>query len=97
MANYVVLAKLTTEGAKSLKEGPQRLSKVNEMMNAAGAKFTAAYATLGEYDYVFVVEGPDDLATVFKMSAATAMMGAHSLQTMPAVPVTDFLKWVSEI
>ena len=97
MANYVVLAKLTTEGAKNLKEGPQRLAKVNEMMTAAGAKFTAAYATLGEYDYVFVIEGPDDLSQVFKMTAATVMIGAHSLQTMPAIPLTDFMKLVTEI
>lgn len=97
MANYVVLMKLTTEGAKNLKDGPQRLAKANEILAAAGAKITAAYATLGQYDYVFVLEGPEDFTKVAKCSAAVAMMGAHSIQTMPALPLPDFMKLVAEI
>jgi len=97
MANYIALVKLTAEGAKNLKDGPQRLAQVNEMMASVGAKFTAAYATLGEFDYVLVIEGPEDISKVFKISAAASMMGAHSLQTMPAIPLTDFMKLVTEV
>jgi len=97
MAHYVALLKLTPEGAKSLKDGPQRLAKANELMTAAGAKFTAAYATLGQYDYVFVIEGPEDVSKVFQVSAAAAMMGAHSLQTMPAIPLAEFQKLVADL
>lgn len=32
MANYIVLAKLTAEGAKTLKDGPQRLAKATEVL-----------------------------------------------------------------
>lgn len=97
MANYVVLMKLTPEGAKGLKDAPQRLAKANEVLAKEGAKITAGYATLGQYDYVFVIEGPEDIAKVAKCSAAIAMTGATSIQTMPALPVTDFFKLVAEI
>lgn len=97
MANYVVLMKLTPEGAKSLKDAPQRLAKASEILAAEGARITAGYATLGQYDYVFVMEGPEDFAKVAKCSAAVAMMGATSIQTMPALPVTDFFKVVAEL
>ena len=97
MANYIVLMKLTTEGAKNLKDAPQRMAKASEVLAAEGAKITAGYATLGQYDYVFLVEGPENFTKVAKCSAAVAMMGATSVQTLPALPVTDFYKLVAEI
>jgi len=83
MANYIVLMKITTEGAKNLAK--------------EGAKITAGYATLGQYDYVFVIEGPEDIAKVAKCAAAVAMTGATSVETLPALPVMDFFKLVAEI
>ena len=97
MANYVVLMKITPEGAKNLKDAPKRLAKYNEILAAEGAKITAAYSTLGQYDFVALIEGPEDFAKVAKSSAAISMMGALSTQTMPAMPVTDFFKVVAEI
>ena len=97
MANYIVLAKLTAEGAKGLKDAPQRLAKATEVLAAEGARITAGYATLGQYDYVFVVEGPEDTAKVAKCVAAVGMMGSVSTQTMSAIPIADFFKVVGEI
>ena len=97
MANYVVLMKMTSEGAKNLKDASQRLAKYNEKLAAEGAKIIAAYATLGQYDYVAIIEGPEDIAKVFKSSAAVGMLGAVRSETMPALPVTDFFKVVAEI
>ena len=97
MANYIILMKLTHEGAKNLKDGPQRMAQYNEILAAEGAKIIAAFATLGQYDYIGVIEGPEDFAKIAKCSAAAAMIGAASMQTMPAIPVTDFFKMVAEI
>jgi len=97
MATYIVLMKVTPEGAKALKEGPQRLAKYTQALSAEGAKITAAYATLGRYDYVAVIEGPEDISKVFKSSAAVAMVGALSSETMPALPIQDFFKLVAEV
>ena len=97
MATYVVLMKLTPEGAKNLKEGPQRLAKANEIAAREGAKITAGYATLGRYDMVFLIEGPEDISKTLKSCAAVAMMGAHSIETMPALPIQDFYKLVAEM
>ena len=97
MANYIVLMKLTHEGAKNLKDAPQRMAQYNEILAAEGAKIIAAFATLGQYDYVGLIEGPEDFAKIAKCSAAVALLGAASVQTLPAIPVTDFFKMVAEI
>ncbi len=97
MATYIVLMKITPEGAKSLKEAPQRLAKYTQTITAQGGKISAAYATLGRYDYVAIIEGPEDISKVFKSSAAVAMLGALSSETMPAMPIQDFFKAVAEL
>jgi uncharacterized protein with GYD domain len=76
MATYIVLVKITPEGAKNLKEGPQRFAKYTEAIRAQGGKISAAYATLGRYDYVTIIDCPEDISKVFKSSAAVAMVGA---------------------
>jgi uncharacterized protein with GYD domain len=97
MASYIVLMKLSHEGAKNLKDGPKRMAQYNEILAAEGAKIIAAYATLGQYDYVSIIEGPEDFAKVAKCSAAVGMIGALSTQTLPAIPVTDFFEMVADI
>jgi len=60
MPTYVLLSNLTDEGAKSLKRNPKRLQEVNKEIEKFGAKVTAQYAVLGPYDFVSVVECPDN-------------------------------------
>jgi uncharacterized protein with GYD domain len=66
MATYVMLSNLTDEGAKTLKENPGRLQEVNKEIEKLGAKVTAQYATLGLYDFVNIVEAPDN-ATIARL------------------------------
>ena len=60
MATYVMLSNLTDEGAKTLMQNPARLQEVNKEIEKLGAKVIAQYATLGAYDFVNVVEAPDN-------------------------------------
>jgi uncharacterized protein with GYD domain len=69
MATYVMLSNLTDEGAKTLMQNPARLQEVNKEIEKLGAKVTAQYATLGTYDFVNIVEAPDN-ATIARVSAA---------------------------
>src|SRR2546425_777715 len=74
MPTYVLLSNLTDEGAKALKSNPKRLQEVNKEIEKFGAKVTAQYAVLGPYDFVSIVECPDN-ETIARVSVALASRG----------------------
>ncbi len=62
MALHIVLMKMTDQGIKDVKNAPQRIEAAVKAVEAMGGKMTGFYFTLGEYDYVAVVEGLSDEA-----------------------------------
>jgi uncharacterized protein with GYD domain len=86
-----MLSNLTDDGAKTLKAKPNRLQEVNKEIEKLGAKVTAQYATLGPYDFVSVVEAPDN-ETITRVSVELASRGSVHLLTLPAIPVANFVR-----
>lgn len=66
------------------------IAEARRIFEANGCKLVQAWSTLGAYDLVAVVEGPDD-ATVMKASALIAKAGNFRAATLPAVPMADFI------
>jgi uncharacterized protein with GYD domain len=62
MATQIVLMKLTDQGIKNVKDAPQRVDAAAKAIEAMGGKMTGFYFTLGEYDYMAIVEGLTDEA-----------------------------------
>ena len=62
MATHIVLMKLTDQGIKDIKNAPQRVDAATKAIEAMGGKLTGFFFTLGEYDYVTIVEGLTDEA-----------------------------------
>ena len=91
MPTYIMLSNLTDDGAKTLKENPSRLQEVNKEIEKLGAKVTAQYAVLGPYDFVSVVEAPDNEAIV-RVSVELSSRGSVRLLTLPAIPVANFVR-----
>ena len=91
MPIYILLSTLTDEGAETLKYKPERLKKVNEELKALGAEVKEQYATLGPYDFVNVVEAPDN-ATIARVSIELSSRGSVRILTLPAVPIDDFIE-----
>jgi len=85
MALYVMLTNLTPDGVKTLKSNPNRVGEVNKEVEQIGAKVVAQYATLGQYDFVTIVEAPDE-KTMAKVSVELGSRGTMSSQTMAAMP-----------
>ncbi len=90
MPVYVLLSRLTDEGAKTIKERPERIQEVNKEIEAFGAKVLHQYATLGQYDFVSIVEAPDALA-ILKVSVELASRGTVKIETLTAIPVQEFI------
>jgi uncharacterized protein with GYD domain len=91
MSTYILLSNLTDDGARTLKEKPNRLQEVNKEIEKLGAKVTAQYATLGPYDFVSIVEAPDNEA-IARVSVELSARGSVRLLTLPAIPVANFVR-----
>jgi uncharacterized protein with GYD domain len=91
MATYIMLSTLTDDGRKTLKSNPSRIKEVNKEIEGMGAKVVAQYAVLGPYDFINVVEAPDN-STIAKISVELGSRGTVQFLTMPALPIDDFIK-----
>ena len=90
MAIYVMLSTLTAEGRKTLKEQPQRLKEVNKEVEAMGVKILAQYSLLGPYDFINILEAPDN-NTVAKVATELGSRGTLQTMTMAAMPIDEFI------
>lgn len=93
MATYIMLSTLTDQGRKTVKSNPERIKEVNREVEALGARVVAQYAVLGPYDFVNVVEAPDN-ETIARVSVELGSRGTVQLMTLPAIPIEVFAKKV---
>ena len=91
MAIYVMLTTLTDEGRKTLKGNPQRIKEVNKEVEAMGAKILAQYALLGPYDFVNILEAPDN-KTISKVAIELSARGTLHTMTMAAMTIDELAK-----
>jgi uncharacterized protein with GYD domain len=90
MPTFIMLTHLTSDGVKTLKDNPGRVQEVNKEVEQLGVKVVNQWATLGEYDFVSVVEAPDE-KTMAKLSVEMGSRGTTSNETMTAIPVDEFI------
>ncbi|MCK5427392.1 MAG: GYD domain-containing protein [Thermodesulfovibrionia bacterium] len=91
MSIYIALSTLTDEGRKTIKERPNRIKEVNKEIEAMGIKVLSQFAVLGAYDFVTLLDAPDN-ETVVRMSVELGARGTVQLMTLPALSVDDFIK-----
>jgi len=63
---------------------------VNHDVEELGCRVVHQWATLGEFDFVNVVEAPD-IATIAKVSVALGSRGSTKIETLPALEIEEFL------
>jgi uncharacterized protein with GYD domain len=90
MPTYLMLSTLTEKGVQTLHANPGRLREVNRDVEEMGGKVLHQWAALGAYDFVNVVEAPDDL-TVAKISLALGARGSAKLESLPLISVDELL------
>ncbi len=95
MAIYIVMSTLTSEGRKTIKERPDRIKEVNKEIEKLGAKVIEQYATIGRYDFVSIVEAPDNDA-ITRVSIELGSRGTVHIMSMPAKPIDDFLQMLKK-
>jgi uncharacterized protein with GYD domain len=91
MPTYLMLTKLTAQGVQTLKANPARLREVNRDVEELGATVLHQWATIGEYDFVNIVEAPD-AATIAKVSLALGARGSAKLQSLELLEVDALIE-----
>lgn len=92
---YILLSRLTPEGRKTVKERPGRIREVDRELEKFGVKVIDQYATLGHYDFVNIVEAPDN-ETIGQVSIELCSRGTLELTTLAAVSVDSIIRTLSE-
>jgi uncharacterized protein with GYD domain len=90
MPTYIMLSTLTPEGVQTVKNNPQRIKEVNQELEQIGAKVVAQWAVLGRFDFVNVVEAPDE-ATMAKVSLELGSRGTARFESLAAIPIDEFI------
>jgi uncharacterized protein with GYD domain len=94
MPLFVVLGKWTDQGIRNIKDASERGKKAKSMLEKAGGNMHTYY-TLGEYDFVGIVEVPTD-EDIMKILLCLGSMGNIRTKTMKAWKESEFNKALSE-
>ena len=90
MPTYIMLTTLTPEGVQTIKNNPGRIREVNREIEQLGATVKAQWATLGEFDFVNVIEAPDE-RTIARVSMELGSRGTARYESLAAIPIDDFI------
>ncbi len=81
---FFLLANLTDDGLQACVENPDAFAEACDTVDVPGATLLARYATLGQYDFIVMVEAD----TAQTMSRLSVVLGANAhvhVQTMHAI------------
>lgn len=90
MPTFIMLTTLTPDGVQTVKNNPQRIREVSSEIEQLGAKVKAQWATLGHFDFVNVVEAPDE-KTMVRVSLELGSRGTAKYETLSAIPIDEFI------
>ncbi|QEC46997.1 GYD domain-containing protein [Baekduia soli] len=90
MPTFIMLSTLTPEGVQTVKNNPQRIREVNSEVEQLGATVKAQWAVLGRFDFVSIVEAPDE-STMARVSLELGSRGTGRFETLSGIPIDDFI------
>jgi uncharacterized protein with GYD domain len=90
MPTFIMLSTLGPDGAATVREKPERIKAVSEEVAAMGVRVIAQYAVLGQYDFVNILEAPDEKAMA-KVAMSLAARGTLKSTTLTAIPIDEFI------
>jgi uncharacterized protein with GYD domain len=90
MPTYVMLTTVGPDGWARIREQPDRIKEVTAEVEGMGLTVVAQYALLGQWDFLNVIEAPDE-ATMARAAVALAARGTMRTQTLQAVSVDELI------
>lgn len=84
MPTYVVLGNWTDQGIRNIKESPKREDALRALWEKHGGRVKDLYRTMGRYDFVAIVEAPDDV-TMSSVLFSLGSTGNSRTETLRAL------------
>jgi uncharacterized protein with GYD domain len=95
MPTFITLVSFTDQGARNIKESPNRAEVFQATAAKLGAQVKSIYWTTGHYDVIATLEGPEE--AVLAAVATTASAGNVRTQTLRAFDATEMKKILSKL
>jgi uncharacterized protein with GYD domain len=93
MPAYITLANFTDQGARTIKDSPERFEAFKALAEGAGVTIKSVHWTTGAYDIVLVTEGPED--ALMTLNLKTASLGNIRTQTLRGFSASEMRKLVT--
>ena len=90
MPTYVMLTTLGPDGWSTVREQPERIREVTREVEGMGVKVVAQYGLLGQWDFLNIIEAPDE-ATLARAAISLAARGTMRTMTLQAVAIEDLI------
>ena len=74
-----------------MRENPDRLREVSNEVESMGLKVVAQYALMGQWDFLNIIEAPDE-AAMAKAAISLAARGTMRTTTMQAIPIETLIE-----
>lgn len=88
MRTFLLLSTLSPQGMQTIHTTPERVLEVNREVEALGGRVVNQWALLGPFDFLSVVEAPDEYA-VAKITTELSSRGSVQFETLAALSVDD--------
>jgi uncharacterized protein with GYD domain len=95
MATYVSLVNFTEQGVRDIKATTERAEKFRAAAQKAGVDVKDVFWTMGAYDIVLIMDGPDDKA-IAAVIVNLASLGNVKTQTLLAFNAAEMKEIVSK-
>ncbi|MBM3945548.1 MAG: GYD domain-containing protein [SAR202 cluster bacterium] len=86
MPNYIQMLRLSTEGRMKALSDPDALIHAQNETSVRGIEVLGIYAVLGEFDFINIIEAPDN-DTVARYSMELSVKAGAHITTLPAIPI----------
>ena len=96
MPIYILLTQWTDQGIRTVKESPNRVRQAEQAFQQLGARMTAWYLAMGEYDNAAIIEAPDD-ETMARIALTLGSQGNVRSTTLKAFSRDEFERIVSPL
>ncbi len=94
MAKFIALGKFRS--GVDLSQAPARVEKVKKALAAVDGKLDAVYYTMGSYDFIAIIDAPNNDA-IAAYAAWYAKLGVAETSTMVAMTLDQMVSAASRI
>jgi len=95
MPAYIILANFTDQGARAIKDSPDRFEAFKALAEAGGVSVKSVHWTTGAFDLVLVTEGSEEASMSLNLKMAS--LGNVRTQTLRGFSIGEMRKMLANV